>query len=71
VITYLDVFDRTRLVSTFAGSITRDRRIEETYDGQRHATGTQTVRYRATGNGCYDHTLTAMNGYYTKDFYRC
>ncbi|MFD7157781.1 peptide-N4-asparagine amidase [Kribbella sp. NPDC059898] len=54
----------------------------ETYDGraswiygvprdQRHATGAQTVRFRATGHGCYDHTLAAVNGVYTKDFYRC
>jgi len=33
--------------------------------------GTQTVRYRAIGPGCYDHTLGAVNGVYTKDFYRC
>jgi hypothetical protein len=82
VTTDLDIFDRTRAVSTLAGSTTRDRQTDETYDGraswiynvprdQRHATGTQTVRYRATGNGCYDHTLAAVNGYYTKDFYRC
>jgi hypothetical protein len=82
VTTNLDIFDRTHAVSTFAGSTTRDRQTDETYDGraswiynvprdQRHATGTQTVRYRATGNGCYDHTLAAVNGYYTKDFYRC
>ncbi|HWD83628.1 MAG TPA: peptide-N4-asparagine amidase [Kribbella sp.] len=54
----------------------------ETYDGraswiygvprdQRHATGTQTVRYVSIGHGCYDHTLAAVNGVYTKDFYRC
>ena len=38
---------------------------------QRHATGTQTVRYRSLDHGCYDHTLSAVNGVYTKDFYRC
>ena len=54
----------------------------ETYDGraswiygvprdQRHATGTQTVRFRSLGHGCFDHTLTAVNGIYTKDLYRC
>ncbi|MFF1820208.1 peptide-N4-asparagine amidase [Kribbella sp. NPDC058245] len=55
----------------------------ETYDGraswiynvprdQRHATGTQTVRYQSLGpTGCYDHTLQATNGIYTKDYRRC
>jgi hypothetical protein len=39
---------------------------------QRHPTGTQTVRYRAFGaSGCYDHTLSAVNGIYTEDYYRC
>jgi hypothetical protein len=74
VVTDLSIFDTAR---TTSGVTT------ETYDGraswiygvprdQRHATGTQTVRYQAVGvGGCYDHTLSAVNGVYVKDFYRC
>ncbi len=73
VVTDLSIYDTTRTTQ----SITT-----ETYDGraswiygvprdQRHATGTQTVRYRSIGHGCYDHTLSAVNGVYTKDLYRC
>ena len=74
VVTDLKIHDTAR---TTSGITT------ETYDGraswiygvprdQRHATGTQTVRYRAIGAGdCYDHTLQAVNGVYTKDLYRC
>jgi hypothetical protein len=29
------------------------------------------VRYRSKGHGCYDHTLSAINGICAKDFYRC
>ncbi|GAA0963578.1 hypothetical protein GCM10009554_83170 [Kribbella koreensis] len=83
VITDLDVADRSHTTSRVGPVTVADRRTEETYDGraawiynvprdQRHATGTQTVRYRITGtDGCYDHTLSAVNGIYTKDFYRC
>ncbi|MEV6415372.1 peptide-N4-asparagine amidase [Kribbella sp. NPDC051718] len=83
VITDLDIADRSHTTSRLGPVTLADRRTEETYDGraawiynvprdQRHATGTQTVRYRITGtDGCYDHTLSAVNGIYTKDFYRC
>ncbi|WP_328321432.1 hypothetical protein OHA70_24400 [Kribbella sp. NBC_00382] len=83
VITDLAIADRSHTTSRLGPVTLADRRTEETYDGraawiynvprdQRHATGTQTVRYRATGTGgCYDHTLSAVNGIYTKDYYRC
>jgi hypothetical protein len=83
VITDLDLADRSHTTSRLGPLTLADRRTEETYDGraswiynvprdQRHATGTQTVRYRTSGTGgCYDHTLAATNGIYTKDFYRC
>jgi hypothetical protein len=83
VVTDLDIYDRSRMSTAIAGRTVADGKTEETYDGraswiynvprdQRHATGTQTVRYRASGTGgCYDHTLSAVNGVYTKDYYRC
>lgn len=83
VITDLDLADRSHTTNRLGPLTLADRRTEDTYDGraawiynvprdQRHATGTQTVRYRATGtDGCYDHTLTAVNGIYTKDAYGC
>ncbi|HET6292585.1 MAG TPA: peptide-N4-asparagine amidase [Kribbella sp.] len=83
VITDLELADKSHTSTRLGGLTLADRRTEETYDGratwiynvprdQRHATGTQTVRYRTTGTGsCYDHTLTAVNGTYTKDYYRC
>ncbi|WP_132297056.1 peptide-N4-asparagine amidase [Kribbella sp. VKM Ac-2568] len=83
VITDLDLADRSRTTTRLGPLVLADRHTEETYDGratwiynvprdQRHATGTQTVRYRAHGTGgCYDHTLTAVNGTYTEDYYRC
>ena len=83
VITDLELADKSHSSTRLGGVPLADRRTEETYDGratwiynvprdQRHATGTQTVRYRTTGTGsCYDHTLTAVNGTYTKDYYRC
>ncbi|WP_026163013.1 peptide-N4-asparagine amidase [Kribbella catacumbae] len=83
VITDLDLADRSHTTSRLGPVTLADRRTADTYDGraswiynvprdQRHATGTQTVRYRSTGtDGCYDHTLTAVNGYYTKDRYGC
>ena len=83
IVTDLDLADRSRVSSKLGPIVLSDRRTDETYDGiaswiynvprdQRHPTGTQTVRYRANGTGgCYDHTLSAVNGIYTKDFYRC
>jgi hypothetical protein len=83
IVTDLDLADRSRVSSKLGPTVVSDRRTDETYDGiaswiynvprdQRHATGTQTVRYRANGTGgCSDHTLSAVNGIYTKDFYRC
>ena len=83
VVTDLDIYDRSRVTSTIAGRPIADRRTEETYDGraswiynvprdQRHAMGDQTVRYRTSGtDGCYDHTLSAINGVYVKDYYSC
>jgi hypothetical protein len=83
VVTDLDIYDRSRISTAVVGRTLADRRTEETYNGraswiynvprdQRHPTGTQTVRYRASGAGsCYDHTLTAVNGIYTRDYYRC
>ena len=83
IATDLDIADRSRTTSSVGGWTIADRRTEETYDGRatwiygvprdrRHPTGTQTVRYRASGTGgCYDHTLVAVNGVYTQDFYRC
>ena len=83
VITDLELADKSHTSTRLGGLTLADRRTEETYDGratwiynvprdQRHATGIQTVRYRTTGTGsCYDHTLTAVNGTYTKDYYRC
>ncbi|WP_132194304.1 MULTISPECIES: peptide-N4-asparagine amidase [Kribbella] len=83
VITDLALADRSRTTTRLGPLVLADRQTEETYDGratwiynvprdQRHATGTQTVRYRAHGTGgCYDHTLSAVNGTYTEDYYRC
>lgn len=80
VVTDLDIYDRSRFTSSFPVA---NRSTEETYNGraswiynvprdQRHATNNQTVRYRAFGTGgCYDHALSAINGVYVKDYYRC
>ena len=67
VVTDLSIYDTTRT----AKAITT-----ETYDGravriygvprdQRHASGTQTVRYRSISHSCHGHTLSAINGVYT------
>jgi hypothetical protein len=83
VVTDLDIYDRSHLTTTLGRHLVADRRTEETYDGraswiynvprdQRHATSDQTVRYQASGTGgCYDHTLSAINGVYVKDIYGC
>ena len=85
IVTDLDLADRSHRVTTVAGKTVLDRSHEETYDGraswiygvprdQRHPQGTQTVRYHLTGDpelGCYDHTLSAVNGWYTVDKYDC
>jgi hypothetical protein len=80
VVTDLDIYDRSRVTSSLPFA---DRSTEETYNGraswiynvprdQRHATNNQTVRYRTSGTGgCFDHTLSAINGVYVKDYYRC
>lgn len=74
VVTDLKIHDKIRTTHGFTN---------ETYDGraswiynvprdQRHATGTQTVRFQSFGpTGCYDHTLQATNGIYTNDLHRC
>jgi len=85
IVTDLSLADRSHRVTTVAEQPVLDRSHLETYDGraswiygvprtERHPKGTQTVRYRVTGDpelGCYDHTLSAVNGWYTVDTYAC
>ncbi|MFI8236375.1 peptide-N4-asparagine amidase [Streptomyces sp. NPDC085866] len=81
--TVLDLGDRTTVVERQGGRRTAWSRLDDTYSGdaaytinvprdQRHAVGTSSERYRLTGSdGCYDRSLTTVQGMLTEDRSRC
>ncbi|MFJ8649218.1 peptide-N4-asparagine amidase [Streptomyces sp. NPDC093546] len=81
--TVLTLGDRADTVVLRSGARPAWTRLDDTYTGdatytagvprdQRHAVGTTTERYRLHGSaGCYDRTLTAVQGTLTEDRRRC
>ncbi|MFF4043374.1 peptide-N4-asparagine amidase [Streptomyces sp. NPDC001816] len=81
--TVLDLGDRATVVERQGGRRTAWSRLDDTYSGdaaytinvprdQRHAVGTTSERYRLTGSdGCYDRSLTTVQGVLTEDHSRC
>ncbi|MFF9030015.1 peptide-N4-asparagine amidase [Streptomyces iakyrus] len=81
--TVLTLGDRATVVGTHGGRRTAWSRLDNSYTGdatytanvprdQRHAVGTTSERYRLRGShGCYDRTLTAVQGVLTEDRNRC
>ncbi|MEU5081046.1 MULTISPECIES: peptide-N4-asparagine amidase [Streptomyces] len=81
--TVLTVGDRASAVTRQGGRRTAWSRLDDTYSGdaaytlnvprdQRHAVGTSTERYRLLGSaGCYDRSLTTVQGVLTEDRDRC
>jgi hypothetical protein len=81
--TVLRLGDRATVVGTNGGRRTAWSRLDDSYTGdatytanvprdQRHAVGTTSERYRLYGSrGCYDRTLTAVQGVLTDDRNRC
>ncbi|MFH8773352.1 peptide-N4-asparagine amidase [Streptomyces sp. NPDC017958] len=81
--TVLDLGDRATVVERQGGRRTAWSRLDDTYSGdaaytinvprdQRHAVGTSSERYRLTGSdGCYDRSLTTVQGMLTEDRSRC
>ncbi|MEU7279966.1 peptide-N4-asparagine amidase [Streptomyces sp. NPDC045431] len=81
--TVLTLGDRADTLVLRGGERTAWTRLDDTYTGdatytanvprdQRHAVGTTTERYRLHGSaGCYDRTLTAVQGTLTVDRRRC
>ncbi|MEU3890438.1 peptide-N4-asparagine amidase [Streptomyces sp. NPDC029041] len=81
--TVLTLVDRATVVGTNGGRRTGWSRLDDSYTGdatytanvprdQRHAVGTTSERYRLYGSrGCYDRTLTTVQGVLTEDRSRC
>ncbi|MET9732624.1 peptide-N4-asparagine amidase [Streptomyces sp. NPDC006458] len=81
--TVLSLGDRATVVETRGGVRTAWSRLDDSYRGdatytinvprdQRHAVGTTSERYRLYGSaGCYDRTLTTVQGVLTEDRLRC
>ncbi|MFB7927695.1 peptide-N4-asparagine amidase [Streptomyces sp. NPDC056039] len=81
--TVLALGDRATTVETRGGRRTAWSRLDDSYTGdatytanvprdQRHAVGTTSERYRLYGSrGCYDRTLTTVQGVLTGDRDRC
>ncbi|MFF8405464.1 peptide-N4-asparagine amidase [Streptomyces sp. NPDC015684] len=81
--TVLALGDRASVVERQGGGRTLRSRLDDTYRGdasytldvprdQRHAVGTSTERYRLHGpEGCYDRSLTTVQGVLTEDRSRC
>ncbi|MFI6558966.1 peptide-N4-asparagine amidase [Streptomyces sp. NPDC050534] len=81
--TVLTLGDRAAVVETRGGRRTGWSRLDDTVTGdatyktgvpreQRHAVGTTSERYRLYGStGCYDHTLTAVQGVLTQNRNHC
>jgi hypothetical protein len=81
--TVLTLGDRATAVETRGGRRTAWSRLDDSYTGdatytanvprdQRHAVGMTSERYRLHGShGCYDRTLTTMQGVLTEDRRRC
>ncbi|MFI8228347.1 peptide-N4-asparagine amidase [Streptomyces sp. NPDC085900] len=81
--TVLSLGDRAAVLSSSGGRRTVRSRLDDTVSGdaawtlnvprdQRHAVGTTSERYRLYGSGgCYDRTLTAVQGVLTEDRNDC
>ncbi|MGW3144554.1 peptide-N4-asparagine amidase [Streptomyces sp. NPDC001177] len=81
--TVLTLGDRAAVVETREGRRTAWSRLDDTYTGdasytvnvprdQRHAVGTTSERYRLYGSdGCYDRSLTTVQGVLTRDDSGC
>ncbi|MFD5797884.1 peptide-N4-asparagine amidase [Streptomyces diastatochromogenes] len=81
--TVLTLGDRATAVERQGGRRTAWSRFDDTYSGdatytinvprdQRHAVGTSSERYRLSGSdGCYDRSLTTVQGVLTEDRSRC
>ncbi|MEW2286771.1 peptide-N4-asparagine amidase [Streptomyces sp. NPDC047841] len=81
--TVLTLGDRATAVTRQDGRRTAWSRLDDTYSGdasytadvprdQRHAVGTSAERYRLLGSdGCYDRSLTTVQGVLTEDRSRC
>jgi hypothetical protein len=81
--TVLTLGDRAWVVALRDGRRTAWSRLDDTYSGdatytinvprdQRHAVGTSSERYRLYGSdGCYDRSLTTVQGVLTEDRERC
>jgi hypothetical protein len=81
--TVLTLGDRAAVTESLGGRRTAWSRLDDTYTGdatytvnvprdQRHAVGTTSERYRIRGSaGCYDRSLTAVQGVLTKDRRGC
>ncbi|GHA37390.1 hypothetical protein GCM10010345_47540 [Streptomyces canarius] len=81
--TVLTLGDRASAVTREGGRRTAWSRLDDTYSGdatytvdvprdQRHAVGTSAERYRLLGSdGCYDRSLTTVQGVLTEDRSRC
>lgn len=81
--TVLTLGDRASAVTREGGRRTAWSRLDDTYSGdatytvnvprdQRHAVGTSAERYRLLGpDGCYDRSLTTVQGMLTEDRSRC
>ncbi len=81
--TVLTLGDRASAVTREGGRRTAWSRLDDTYTGdatytvnvprdQRHAVGTSAERYRLLGpDGCYDRSLTTVQGVLTEDRSRC
>ncbi|GAA3771912.1 hypothetical protein GCM10023083_06290 [Streptomyces phyllanthi] len=81
--TVLTLGDRAAVTETRGGRRTEWSRLDDTYTGdatytanvprdQRHAVGTTRERYRLYGSGgCYDHSLTTVQGVLTEDQSGC
>jgi hypothetical protein len=81
--TVLTMGDRASVVESRGGRRTAWSRFDDTYTGdatyltgvprdQRHAVGTTSERYRLYGSdGCYDRSLTTVQGVLTEERDRC
>jgi hypothetical protein len=81
--TVLTLGDRATTVASLGGRRTAWSRLDDSYTGdatytanvprdQRQAVGTTSERYRLYGShGCYDRTLTTVQGVLTRDRGRC
>ncbi|MFI7412653.1 peptide-N4-asparagine amidase [Streptomyces sp. NPDC049627] len=81
--TVLTLGDRAAVVTSYGGRRTAWSRLDDTYTGdatwtvnvprdQRHAVGTTSERYRLYGSdGCYDRSLTSVQGVLTEERSGC